>query len=128
MKKAITLLLSVALVSSAFAQYDNDQQRGRDNDYGYSKTHDRDYGHDRGGKFYYFTARERDMQIAQINREYSYKMQAVRNKFFMNRRHKERQLVILEQERSQEIRMVWFKFNDRMNRGDGWDRRNDHKW
>ena len=127
MKKAITLLLSVALVSSALAQYDNDQQRGRDNDYGYSKPHDRDYGH-RGGKFYYFTARERDIQIAQINREYGYKMQAVRNKFFMNRRHKERQLAMLEQERSQEIRLVWLKFNDRMNRGDGWDRKNDHKW
>lgn len=120
MKKAITFLLSIVLVSSAFAQYGNDQNRGRDNDYGYSRPHDRDYG--RGGKFYYFTARERDMQLAQINREYGYKMQAVRNKFFMSRRQRERQLFMLEQQRDQEIRLVWQKYNDRMNRGD------DRRW
>jgi hypothetical protein len=126
MKKTITLLLSVALMSSAaFAQYNNGQQR--DNNYGYNKPNDRDHGYDKG-KFYFFTARERDMQIAQINREYGNKMQSVRNRFLMSRRQKERQLAILEQQRSDEIRMVWLKFNDRMNKGDGWDKRNDHKW
>ncbi len=126
MKKTITLLLSVVLMSSAaFAQYNGQQ---RDNNYGYNKPNDRNYGYDKGGKFYFFTARERDMQIAQINREYAGKMQSVRNRFFMSRRQKDRQLAILEQQRSDEIRMVWLKFNDRMNRGDGWDKRNDHKW
>jgi hypothetical protein len=128
MKKTITFLLSVALMSSAFAQYNNNQQRDRDNNYGYNKTHDRDNGYDKGGKFYFFTARERDMQIAQINREYAGKMQSVRSRFLMGRRQKERQLSILEQQRNEEVRLVWMKFNDRMNRGDGWDKKNDRKW
>ncbi len=113
MKKTFTLLVAVLLTSAAaFAQYG---QGDRDRDYGYN-GHSNNRG---GGKFYFFTAKERDMQIAQINREYAGKIQAVKNKFFMMRNVKEKQIRALKQQRDSEISAVWLKYNDKRNKGDG---------
>ena len=134
MKKIFTLLFTTAILSTAFAQYSqNDQRertkendvyvsndnRGYDNydDKGFDK-HNRDYK----GR-YFFTPRERDMQISQINREYDYRMRTVRNHFYMNRYQKMRQISFLEDQRNREIQAIVFKFNDRRNQFNNKNRR-----
>jgi len=123
MKKIITLLVSVTMVAAVFAQ-----PGGRDNGYGNNGYGNNGYGYDKGkdvvfvdAKFkdsYVFTPRERDMAIAQINREYDHKIQSVKMRFFMPRFKKEQIIFNLEQERKDEIRMVIMKFKSFKNRYD----------
>ena len=122
MKKTFTFLFSIILMTSAFAQYGGGQQQGqgRGGDYGYNRPGNGGGNHDNS---YFFTSRDRDIQIAQINRDYGYKIQSVQSKFFMGRREKERKIFQLQQQRDDEVRAVWFKYNDRRNRGD--DRRDN---
>ncbi|MEP7142404.1 MAG: hypothetical protein ABI707_06025 [Ferruginibacter sp.] len=130
MKKTFTLLAVAALLTSAsFAQ----DGRQRDNNYGNdrgrevaSNNHEGNgYGRPRGT--YYFSSREKDMQIFSINREYNHKIESVKHKFFMGRSKKEQLVCSLELQRDAEIRSVIEKFNDRRNLYDARDNRhNDH--
>ena len=165
MKKIITLLVSVTMVASAFAQfgggkdpkdngYGRDQRDNgygrdqRDNGYGRDQR-DNGYGRDQkengcgngsydkgkdvvynDGKFkdnsffkdfYVYTAREKDMDIFQINREYDRKIQTVKNRFFMPRVKKDQIIYQLEFQRKDEINDVLARFNSRKNRFDGYD-------
>ena len=118
MKKIITLLVSVTMVAAVFAQ-----PGGRDNGYGNNNGYG-DYGKGKDvvfvdGKFkdsYVFTPREKDMAIAQINREYDRKIQSVKNRFFMPRFKKEQIIFNLEQDRREEIKQVIMKFKSHKNR------------
>lgn len=128
MKKIFTLLISTAMLSTAFAQY-GQQNRTRDNDvyasndnHGYDK-HDNDF---RGR--YIFTPRERDMQLSQINREYSYKIQAVKNKPYMGWFQKKRIINNLEEQRDGEIRAVVFRFNDKRNQFGDRYKKDNKRW
>ena len=116
MKEIFTLLFTTAMLTSAFAQYGQKDQRDYNNgkdvvvNNGKNKFDKDDYRfNDRD----HFTARERDFQIAQINREYDYKIQSVRNKFFLSRYQKMSQISFLQDQRDNEIRMVYAKFNGR---------------
>lgn len=122
MKKIFTLLVSITLFASAFAQYKNggDKDFGKGRDAVYSDRYKKD--NDRGGNYYSFSARERDMQIAQINREYDRKISDVKSRFFMPRFKKEQMIRHLNDQRSDEIKRVYFKFNSRDNHYD------DHDW
>lgn len=125
MKKIFTLLATVTMFTSAFAQY---------------KTGDRDFGNrektviindgykkdnGRSDNYYSYSARERDMQIAMINREYDRKIQEVRSRYFMPRFRKEQQIRQLNDQRSYEIKKVYAKFNDRGNHYDDHDNHYD---
>ncbi|MEO6547924.1 MAG: hypothetical protein ABIN94_07980 [Ferruginibacter sp.] len=121
MKKSFTLVAIAALITTgSFAQFghsrDNNYDQGRDvvvnNGHG-GYGRDKDRREERGT--YFFTAREKDMQLFSINREYGNRIESVRHKFFMSRGKKEQLIYSLEQERSAEIRSVWAKFNDRRN-------------
>jgi hypothetical protein len=119
MKKIFTLMAAVMLVASAFAQYKPGNQGGyessRDRDNAYNnRGNKRD--NDRRNNGYYFSARERDMQIARINREYDQKIHAVQNRVFMSPFKKQRIIRSLQDERRDEIRMVYAKFNDQRGR------------
>ena len=129
MKKIITILITSAMFTSAFAQYgQNDEWDKKDNGDVYAKDGKHRHDDDRHKGKYYFTPRERDMQIAQINREYDYRIQSVKNKFFMSWYQKKRQIEFLKDQRDREIRMVYAKFNDRRNRYDDHDRRDKKRW
>jgi hypothetical protein len=138
MKKIFTLLFAVGLFTLAQAQpgtRDNRQTDRRDNQpinqrddnrYDNDKSFvainisfDRD---DRFGNSRISNVRKRDMQIARINREYDYRIQRVRNSFFMSRWEKQRQVRFLQDQRQQEIRMVYAKFSKRNHRDDRYDR------
>lgn len=133
MKKIFTFLASVTMAASAFAQYDGGNQRNQGpnrtndvvyNDNMYKKDNDNMYKKD-NGRFddrYTFSKREMEMKIAQINREYDYKIQSVKNRFFMHRFKKEQLIYKLECEKRDEIKAVYAKFNDRRNRFDDHDK------
>jgi hypothetical protein len=129
MKKTFTLLATIALmISAAFAQYNDDRRRddnyGNNNprDYAFKNKHDNDeHFNDRGR--YSFSEREKNFQIAQINRDYYNRIQSVKNKFFMGRYQKERKIELLQMQREDAIRSVLMRFNDRDNRYHDHDRR-----
>jgi len=134
MKKIITLLVSVTMVASVFAQYGGNGQRdngygngNKGNDVGFNDNrYKKDDGHFNDS--YAFSGREKDMQIAQINREYDFKIQSVKNKFFMPRFKKEQMIWKLEQQRRDEIKMVNMKFKNSRNRYDDYDHGPKRNW
>jgi hypothetical protein len=126
MKKIFTLLVSVTLFASAFAQY----KTGGQKDAGYNNGKDgiyndgRDKKDDRRSNDYNsFTARERDMEIAQINRDYDRQVRDVRSSRYLSRAKKEKMIRKLDVQRSNEIAKVYAKFNARNNRYDDRDQR-----
>ena len=146
MKKIFTLLVSVTMVASAFAQYDAGKQRDNGYDKGYDKTYDKGYdktfdkgygkgndvifndngfgkGNDHFADRNFFKKREMAIKIAQINREYDYKIQSVKSNYFMPWFKKQRMISRLEDQRQDEIKAVYFKFSDRRDRFDDHDQR-----
>ena len=117
MKKAFTLLAMAALFTAAsFAQYnDNNYGKSRDRDAAVNNNRDRKGNGIERGK-YYFSAREKNGQISIINRDYYWKIESVKNKFFMGRSKKERLVHSLKMQRNAEIHSVIARFNDRRNR------------
>lgn len=139
MKKTFTFLATVVLMTTvAFAQNNGNHQR--DNNYGtnangrnnphdvvINDNHRRGGYDDRGSQGYYVSERKKNMQIAQINKEYFHRIQSVKSKFFMGRHQKERIINSLQAQRESEIRSVLLRFNDRDNRYDRrYDRYDDH--
>lgn len=138
MKKIFTLLFAAGMFTLAQAQpgtrdnrpgqRDNkppvQQDDGRfDNDKAFISI-DFSFGRDdHSGNSRFSNERKRDMQIARINREYDYRIQQVRNSYFMSRWEKQRKIRFLQEQRQQEIRMVYMKFSKRNNH-DGRDNRN----
>jgi hypothetical protein len=127
MKKIITLMGSVLLVASSFAQYHHDDQKWNDNDrdrdVAYNDNrYDRDHDNRRDDR-YNFGNRERDMQIAQINREYDRKIEMVKHKWFMSHSKKEAVIWSLEDQRRHEIREVYERFSRHNDRFDDRDSR-----
>jgi hypothetical protein len=127
MKKIITLVASVILVATAFAQ-PNGRANGHDNDrdvvYNDSRYDRNDNRRDdRRNDRYYFSKRERDMQVAQINRSYDERIHAVRNKWFASNGKKQRMIRELENERRYEIKKVYAKYSHPSNRADDNDKR-----
>jgi len=131
MKRIFTLLFATAMMATAFAQYGQKDQRGasRENDvYVYNDNHDYDK-HDRDFRgAYVFTARERDMQIAHINREYDRKIYAVRDRHYMGWMQKKRIINNLEAQRDIEIRQVIHKFRSPKNKFGDQVRNNKKRW
>jgi len=118
MKKIFTLLVSLFTISAVFAQFDDKggwSDNNKQTDYKGDGKDKFDRHEDKFRNTYYFTAREKDMQIAQINRNYDYKIQSVQRKFFMSRFEKVRLIRQLEQQRDCDIKAVNDKFYDRRN-------------
>lgn len=138
MKKIFTLLFAAGMFTLAQAQPGSRDNRngqrdnmppvrqddGRfDNDKSFISI-DFSFGRDdHYGNSRFSNERKRDMQIARINREYDQRIQRVRNSYFMSRWEKQRQIRFLQEQRQQEIRMVYAKFSKR-NQHNGWDDRN----
>ena len=140
MKKIFTLSVAVAMLAAVQAQNgsgnnhgnrQNDQQTNqRDNGYGNDNTvknrpYDKDDRYNNGNAA---SERNKGMRIAQVNREYQYKIQRVQSSRFMSRSEKKRQIRLLEAQRLQEIRWINSEStrnrnNDRYDRNDNSNRR-----
>jgi hypothetical protein len=126
MKKIFTLVFAVGMFTLAQAQpgtRDNRQNDQRDvvkvivtdndrydNDRYDNDRYDKD---DRYGNSSFGNERRMRMQLAEINREFDYKIQRVRNSFFLNRWEKQKQIRFLEDQRQREIRIVYAKFKNK---------------
>ena len=138
MKKIFTLLFTVALFSAAQGQNGsrenrdnrqtdrrNDNNRDDDerddderdvvvNHNPYDDNDDDCYRNDdRYGNSRFSNERKMKMQIARINQEFDYKIQRVRNNYYMSRWEKQRQIHSLEDQRQREIRIVYAKFKNK---------------
>lgn len=118
MKKIFTLLFTTAMLSTAFAQHgQRDKGIYKSNDiYVSSNSNSFDKANKGYHDWYIFTEREKNIRIAQINRDFAFKIQSVQNRAFMSRFQKRRIITNLEIERDQEIREVFLKFNSPANR------------
>ena len=132
MKKIFTLLFTVALFSAAQGQNGsrenrdnrqtdrrNDNNRDDDerdvvvNHNPYDDDDDCYRNDDRYGNSRFSNERKMKMQIARINQEFDYKIQRVRNNYYMSRWEKQRQIHSLEDQRQREIRIVYAKFKNK---------------
>ena len=118
MKKTSTLLAIMFLFAPAlFAQYngnhqnDNEYDNNNPCDFTINNTERRNGYNDRGGRNYY--ERKREIQVAQINRNYNYRIQDVRNNFFMSHYKKQRIIEALQYQRDEEIRSILKKYSHR---------------
>lgn len=132
MKKIFTLLVAVAVFAAVNAQNGDNRQQGQwnnnqqndqwnnRNNNGYGR--DDHYNNGRKGM-----ERRRDMEIARINRDYEFRIERVRNNFFMNRFEKRRQISYLQEMRDREIRKVYYQYSNRgRNDRRDWDDRGRH--
>jgi len=133
MKKIFTLLFAAALFTTAHAQNgnrDNKQNNQRDNQNGYGKdvaVNDNRYDkNDRGDYGKFSMERKREMQIAQINREYDTKIQRVKSDFFMRRFEKQREIRFLEEQRYREIKRVSAQYGRNGYDDHGYDSNHHH--
>ncbi len=127
MKKIFTLLISTAIFSSTFAQHKSYDE----NDHKYDKRKDvvvidnrNSKDNDRFDKNAYLN-RQRENEIGIINREYDNKIQMIQRKSFMNRNKKSRLISQLEDQRRDELRKVYLKFNS--SRSQSYERKNDRR-
>lgn len=130
MKKTLTFLFALTVAGSSFAQYrQGDRDYSRDEAYNNSTSRndnnrwDNDNNWERDNKFnrryeesFSFSIRQRDEQIARINREYSYKINAVKDSRYLRNREKRNRIDELERERDQQIRIVYARFNNYRNK------------
>ena len=118
MKKIFTLLFAVGFITAINAQSGSrDNRDHRDNQQSGQWGNNHDNGvvgnnsgfdiHDRYDNNFGSYDGNIKMQIAQINRKYDFKIERVRNDFFMRRFEKMRMIRSLEEQRKQEIRMAY---------------------
>jgi len=116
MKKIVALLFTCAIFATSFAQ--GNYQRNRQGNYDdgrYASTSGKNYDHrndnwdkrDRN----YSSGQQKAQQIQQLNREYQYKMMAVQNNRYMNKRQKRQAFRDLQQERSRKLQMINGRYN-----------------
>lgn len=131
MKKIFTLLFTTAMLSTAFAQYEQRDQGDWNKDKEVIVSNDnRGYDKHNNGyrNGYFFTPGERDMQIEHITHDYEHRIEAVRNQYFMSWYQKKRQIMFLEEQRDNEIHEVTHRFNDRRNQFGYYGRGKKNKW
>jgi hypothetical protein len=138
MKRIFTLMFAVGLMGAAIAQPGNrdNRQPGQQDNRGRQQENER-FDNDRQavavnisfdnddfrGNNRFANERKRDALIAKINREYDYRIQRVRNSFFLDRWEKMQKIRFLEDQRRQEIRMVYMQFSKRNHRDGRYDNR-----
>ena len=123
MKKIITLLFSVGVFTTSFAQY-NGHRNSEDKNYGTenhwndryanSSQSNRDYG--RAHKYgrpsrNNYSAQERNFQVEKINRDFNFHIRAIQNDRYLRRRQKKAAIREAERERARQLQIVYERFN-----------------
>lgn len=110
MKKIIALLFSVGIFATSIAQ-DNHRQRDRDDRYVYNQRNNYDKG--------YNPERNKEFQIAGINRNFDFKVRAIQNDYRLRRHQKKVAIRNAERERNVQIRLI-------KSRSGSWNRTQRH--
>jgi len=125
MKKLLTILFAFGF-TAAIAQpnksgnYERQPQRETRNDDRANDNNRYDDHSNDNRKYdnsYVFTSREKDAQIARINWDFDSRVRAIESDRFLRNRQKRKEIEKVESDRSQTIRDVIAKFNDKRNRG-----------
>ena len=129
MKKAIVFLLAVAFAATVSAQSGRrnhgDVSFPRNDDHaGVGNKNDGPWENNRRGNYYEFTAMERDRAIRAINYKYDRRIEEVRRQRFVRTSVKNREIRLLEKERSAEIREIHQRYQRSNKRNNG----NGRKW
>jgi len=114
MKKMFTLLLLSAIVWSTQAQQTEERNIPFDNDEVTAERPGGHFGNNRNA--YVLLERERDREIAKINRDYDRQIQKVQQHFFWSRLQKQRMIRQLEDDRRFEIRQVQALYKRKLDR------------
>ena len=130
MKKILTLLIALGAIASVEAQSSRfPSDRGDSRDVILGQNNDRGYDNSRYNNGYNFTPRERDQQIDRINRDYDLRVRQVERDRWMRSYEKRMKIQRLEDQKRDEIRIVWERFrNSRNQYRDNDYRRNDRRW
>lgn len=119
MKKIFALLVSMGTLTYAFAQpgYNHKNDNGRPGVY--ASRHDGPGRNDRRGNdaYYHFTPKERDREIARVNRLYDDRIDAVKHKFFLFPGERMKQIRNLKNSRDSEIRLIMDRYHHWRNKG-----------
>ena len=128
MKKFITLLFAVGAFATSFAQHNHHQnnddwsyrpENKRDDQYANSSHGNRNYdGDDRGhyNSENRYSQKEREFRIEQINRDFDFKVRAIKSDPYLRRREKRAAIRNAEIERSRQIQFVNERFISDNNR------------
>ena len=113
MKHIFTLLISLGAFATSFAQYNPGP---RDDRYAYNQgSHFRDN----------FSPRDKEFQVEKINREFDFRIYAIKNNWNLGRHQKKVAIRNLERERATQIQIVNAGFHHRRK---GYDRDDDNHW
>ncbi|CAN5894108.1 hypothetical protein BH11BAC4_BH11BAC4_19390 [soil metagenome] len=115
MKKIFTLFVSLSMMTLAFAQNHGnhvDNENRNDAVYNDRNKKDNDRFNDRND----FSKRQMDIKIADVDRDYDKQIREVKGNWYMSRSKKQRIIFKPEDQRRDEIRMVYANFNDNRNR------------
>lgn len=126
MKKIFTLLLVAAgTIGIANAQSKFEKQDG----YNKSTAFDRNHGNNNFDRHDdYFSLREKDAMILNINREFNHKIAEVKWNRYLNNREKKRMIKALEMERREKIVKVEQRYERSRHNDVVFDREHGKKW
>lgn len=121
MKKMITLLVATGFITIAFAQNGQYDQRNQQANNGYQNQENNRYQSQSNNGYrnndynehhfdHHMMYRERDEQIARINRDFDWKINSVGNSWFMSREKKHWEIHNLEMQKQHEISEVFERF------------------
>jgi hypothetical protein len=122
MKTMLTILFSVGITIASFAQssHRNDYpQRENRNVYeqrnGRNVYNNRNNDNNRRHDTYSFSAKEKDAQVKDINREYKARIKAVKKSRSLRSSERDREIRRLEWQRDREMQQVQDRFNNNRN-------------
>lgn len=112
MKKIFTLLVAAGMVTLVQAQPGAGKNHHDGYENGRGVISDRDFsGTDGRYNGIMSPAKQRDLAIARINREYDWKIQKVKDNFFKSRSQKKREIRFLNEQRKKEIKRTYYEFS-----------------
>ena len=125
MKRMLTLLFALGIMTVSFAQrgYDNNSRRDRDVVYDQRNV----YGNNRYDR-YSMSPKERDSEIKRLNKEFDAKIKAVRKDRRLRSSEKNYQIDRLSRQRDWEIQQVRDRYASSRNTYNDRYARNDRRW
>jgi hypothetical protein len=113
MKMIFILLFSISALATSFAQTGSHQIKKRNNQYVTNAEYKKIDCH--RDNIYTFSAKESDAQIAKINKDYNFKITAIKSNKRISRHNKKVLIQKAQLEKSQQIQEVNSKFNSKFN-------------
>ncbi len=115
MKNIFTLLFSIGAFTTSFAQTGSHQMDKKNNQYVTNSEYKKIDSH--RDNIYTFSVKEKEMQIAKINKDYNLKVSSIKSNKHISRHDKKMLIQKTQSEKAQEIGEVNSKFNSKFNTG-----------